>query len=162
MEKFKFIKMHGAGNDFVVFDLKTDKNLQLSPEIVKKICHRNFGIGADGVLVISDTETADFKVEYFEADGSTDNLCANGSRCIIKYAYDSGRLKHNKTRFIFNNNEYSGEILPDDLVKFNLNPPVSQKFNFKIKAADQLITASYIDNGTPHIILINPDRFIQI
>ncbi|MFC2133246.1 diaminopimelate epimerase [Bacteroidota bacterium] len=153
MEKFKFIKMHGAGNDFVVFDLKTDKNLQLSPEIVKKICHRNFGIGADGVLVISDTETADFKVEYFEADGSIDNLCANGSRCIIKYAYDSGRLKHNKTRFIFNNNEYSGEILPDDLVKFNLNPPVSQKFNFKIKAADQLITASYIDNGTPHIII---------
>ena len=141
MEKFKFIKMHGAGNDFVVFEPKTNENFVLTPEIIKRICHRNFGVGADGVLVISDTEAADFNVDYYEADGSTGNLCANGSRCIIKYAFDSGRLKNSKARFIFNDNQYSGEMLPDESVKFNLNPPVMQKFNFKIKAAGQLIKA---------------------
>lgn len=153
MEKFKFIKMHGAGNDFVVFEPKTNEIFELAPDDVQNICHRNFGVGADGILVISDFEDSDFKVEYYEADGSTGNLCANGARCIIKYAYDAGRLKDNRTRFVFNNKEYTGEVLPDGLIKLNFNPPVSQKFNFKIKAANQLITASHIDNGTPHVVI---------
>lgn len=153
MNKYKFTKMQGAGNDFIVFDAKLNENLILSSEKIRKICNRNFGVGADGVLVFSDSNDADFMIEHYESDGSTGNLCANGSRCVIKYAFETGRLKDSHARFIFNGKEYSGEIMSEELIKFNLNPPVQMKLNFKIKGGGQLINASYVDNGTPHIVI---------
>lgn len=155
--------MHGAGNDFVIFDAKMNENLNFSPEQIKKICDRHFGIGADGVIIFSDSNATDFEINYFEADGTTGNLCANGSRCVIKYAKEMNRITGAQARFIFNNNEYSGEVIDDQLVKFNLNSQIEIKTNFKIEAAGQLINSSYVHNGTPHTVikiqdvLKNPD-----
>src|SRR4030042_1976734 len=136
MKTVKFTKVHGAGNDFILFDRKLNENLTLTPDMIKKICRRHFGIGADGVLVISDSSSADFEVGYYEADGTTGNLCANGARCVIKYAKETNRLEEDTTRFIFNNIEYTGVILSDGQVRFKLNPPVMSKFNFFIKVSN--------------------------
>jgi diaminopimelate epimerase len=153
MEKVFFTKMSGAGNDFVFIDNKVNPDFVLSPEKIKKICDRRFGIGADGVIQIEDISGYDFKMSYFNADGSTGSLCANGARCAIWFAQNTARLKDGKANFFAAENDYSGEVIDTELIKFNLNPPRKIKFNFKVKAFGQLITANYADTGSPHVVI---------
>lgn len=153
MEKVFFTKMSGAGNDFVFIDKKLNPDFNLTPEKIKKICNRHFGIGADGVIQIDDAAGYDFTMSYFNADGSTGSLCANGARCSIWFAQTSGRLNAGKARFFSGEKEYSGEVIDDELIKFNLNPPSKIKFNFKVKAFGQLISANYADTGSPHVVI---------
>lgn len=153
MKKYFFTKLSGAGNDFVLFDSKLNPELQFSNEQIQKICHRNFGIGADGVLLIYESTVADFNLKYFNADGSSGSLCANGSRCAIYYTFLNRWTNSNKVNFTFNNEFYNGEVIEENLVKFYLHSPSKSKFNFKIKALNQLIKASFADTGSPHVVI---------
>lgn len=153
MTHFYFTKLSGAGNDFILFDKKVNTDLALTPQTIKKLCKRRTGIGADGVLLISDLSGYAFNMNYFNADGTTGSLCANGARCAIQYGKESGRLGNDKIKFVANNIEYSGQILESGQIKFFLNPPTKMKHNFKIKAAGQLITASFADTGSPQVVI---------
>ncbi|MEG8945764.1 diaminopimelate epimerase [Rosettibacter firmus] len=153
MNNFLFTKLTAAGNDFILIDRKLNPSIDLNSAFIKKICDRRTGIGADGVLEFSDSSTYPFELKYFNSDGSTGVLCANGARCALRYAFLSGRIGKEHTKFIVNDTEYSGEVLDDKLVKFNLNEPKNIKMNFKIKAANQLINASYINTGAPHVVI---------
>jgi len=153
MSRFYFTKMSGAGNDFILFDGKINPDLHLTPQIIKNICARRSGIGADGVLFLSDFKDYVFKMEYFNADGSVGSLCGNGARCSILYGKESGRYGIEKIKFLTNGTEYSGQVLNGSLIQFNLQPPSELKRNFKIKAAKQLINASYINTGSPHVVI---------
>lgn len=86
MNEFYFYKLTGAGNDFVFIDRKQNPKISLTPSQINKICNRRFGIGADGVIIIQDVENFDFEMLYYNADGSTGSLCANGARCAIWFA----------------------------------------------------------------------------
>lgn len=153
MNEIYFYKLTGAGNDFIFFDRKKIPSLTMSPITVRKLCDRRFGIGADGIIIIQDKDNYDFEMQYFNADGSTGSLCANGARCAIWFAEKTNRLTNKKAKFISNGNEYSGEVISDELIKFNLNSPTKSKFNFRIKAAEQLIKADFIDTGSPHVVV---------
>lgn len=153
MEKIFFTKMSGAGNDFIFFDKNQNPDLNLLPGTIKKLCDRRNGIGADGVIEISNHAQYDFEMSYYNADGSTVSLCANGARCAIWFASKSGRFNDGKTKFTSAGKEYSGEVIADELIKFNLNPPSKIKFNFKIKAFGQMIKANYADTGSPHVVI---------
>jgi diaminopimelate epimerase len=81
--EIRFTKMHGCGNDFVFLDcLKT--NIDNLEAIVKQLCDRRFGIGADQLLTIHPSKVADFKMEIYNADGSQVEMCGNGIRCFAK------------------------------------------------------------------------------
>lgn len=153
MNEIYFYKLTGAGNDFIFFDKKAFPSLVLLPMAIRKLCDRRFGIGADGIITIQDKENYDFEMQYFNADGSSGSLCANGARCAIWFAEKTNRLTNKKAKFISNGNEYSGEVISDELIKFNLNPPTKSKFNFRIKAVEQLIKADFIDTGSPHVVI---------
>lgn len=153
MNEIYFYKLTGAGNDFIFFDRKKFPSLVVSSMAIRKLCDRKFGIGADGIIIIQDKDNYDFEMQYFNADGSTGSLCANGARCAIWFAEKTNRLTNKKAKFISNGNEYSGEVISDELIKFNLNPPTKSKFNFRIKAAEQLIKADFIDTGSPHVVI---------
>lgn len=153
MNEIYFYKLTGAGNDFVFFDKRQNPDLSLTHSEIKKICDRRFGVGADGVIIIQDTVDYDFEMIYYNADGSTGSLCANGARCAIWFAEKTNRLKNQTARFLSNSVEYSGEVVSDEIIKFNLNSPTRAKFNFRIKAADQLIKADFIDTGSPHVVI---------
>jgi diaminopimelate epimerase len=84
LRAFQFTKMQGLGNDFVVLD----GPLQISPEEVAGLCDRRFGVGGDGVLVVTPSDS--IRMEYWNADGSTAEMCGNGLRCVARYAYDRG------------------------------------------------------------------------
>ena len=83
--KLSFHKMNGAGNDFVVID-NLGLNIQLSREQIAKLCNRQRGIGADGLLAVEPAESgADFKFRYYNADGGEAEMCGNGARCFGKF-----------------------------------------------------------------------------
>src|SRR5215212_110336 len=88
----RFTKMHGVGNDFIVFDPGEVAGLDL-PFLARKACDRHFGIGADGVLVPEPSEAADLRMVYFNADGSPSEMCGNGLRCLARYAKDRGLVE---------------------------------------------------------------------
>lgn len=145
--------MSGAGNDFVVVDLQRNTNLNITKEFIQKICDRRNGIGADGLITIEDSTTHKFIMNYYNADGSTGSLCANGARCAILFASESGRLNSNTAEFFSNEVEYKGEVLSNSEIKFYLNPPKKIKYNFKIKAGRRIINAHFADTGSPHVVI---------
>jgi diaminopimelate epimerase len=82
----KFVKMQGAGNDFVV--IKTRHNARNWSKLATEICNRHYGVGADGLLLFLPSNVADFKMRLFNADGSESSACGNGMRCLIKLFLD--------------------------------------------------------------------------
>lgn len=87
----KFVKMHGAGNDFVVVDgLAEDLESLDLVELSRRMCDRHFGIGSDGLILVLPSRTAAFRMRMFNPDGSEAEMCGNGIRCFAKYVYDRG------------------------------------------------------------------------
>ena len=85
----KFTKMHGIGNDYVYVDC-TKQELACPGEISRFVSDRHFGIGSDGMILIRTSDTADFRMDMYNADGSQGEMCGNGIRCVAKYVYDYG------------------------------------------------------------------------
>ena len=85
----KFAKMEGCGNDYVYID-GAKEDCPHTPELVKRLSDRHFGIGGDGVIFINPSDAADFEMEMWNADGTRAEMCGNGIRCVAKYVYDTG------------------------------------------------------------------------
>jgi len=92
--KITFTKMHALGNDFIIIDNRAAKLKHIS-RLAEKLCHRRFGIGADQLLVLGHSKTADFRMQVFNADGSEVEMCGNGIRCFGKYIWDNVLLCDN-------------------------------------------------------------------
>lgn len=88
-----FTKMHGIGNDFIIIDDLDNKYLGMEGNIAKKICHRHFAIGGDGVIFVRKSDAFDIKMVIINSDGSYAAMCGNGLRCFVKYVYDRGIVK---------------------------------------------------------------------
>ena len=145
--------MSGAGNDFVVIDKKQNHNLVLDEKFVRLICDRRNGIGADGLITIEDSPEFNFIMTYYNADGTTGSLCANGARCAIQFASITSRLNNTHADFISNGVKYKGIVRADSEITFYLNPPIEIKYNFKVKIKEQLINAHFADTGSPHLVI---------
>ena len=105
MNPTRFTKMHGIGNDFVMIDALADPLTEDQlPAISRRVCHRKFGIGADGLILVlrsgqSDmSDKSDFKMRMFNPDGSEAEMCGNGIRCFAKYLYDHGLTDSERIR----------------------------------------------------------------
>jgi len=161
MKKYSFVKMNGAGNDFIVFNKDEVSGLQFSDSLIQKLCDRRFGIGGDGIITVAKSNLHDFQMEYFNADGTTGTLCGNGARCAIQFAALSGISKSKSVNFLSNGVAYSGDTLENGLVKFNLNAPTSLKENFTIAIADAKLNVNFINTGSPHAVVFLDDPSIK-
>ena len=86
-----FWKMHDLGNDYIVVDNRDQKiGGNQAAELAKRLCERRFSIGADGLLLVSDSKVGEVKMRIFNADGSEAEMCGNGIRCFAKYCYENG------------------------------------------------------------------------
>jgi diaminopimelate epimerase len=157
MKNISFVKMSGAGNDFIIIDKAQYPKIALTNTVISRLCNRRNGIGADGIIIISDREEFDFSMDYFNADGSTGTLCGNGARCAIKFARDTGKAKSNHVSFISNEIEYTGELLNNGLIKFNMKPPVNIEENISLEVAGSGISASFLHTGSPHVVIVVDD-----
>lgn len=88
----KFTKMHGLGNDYIYLNCMEGEPEGL-PALARRLSDRHFGVGGDGLICIGPSETADFKMRMFNADGSEGAMCGNGIRCLGKFVYDQGLTK---------------------------------------------------------------------
>lgn len=90
----KFWKLHGIGNDFIAIDGRYD-NIEPNEysELAKQVCHRKFSVGADGLLVVKDSQVSDVEMVYYNSDGSRASMCGNGLRCFVKFIYDNNIVK---------------------------------------------------------------------
>ncbi len=108
-----FYKYEGAGNDFIIIDNRTNE-LVLDKENIVSLCLRHFGIGADGLMLLEDkTKDVDFVMKFFNPDGSSEMMCGNGGRCIVRFASDLGIIKGEGTVFLAPDGQHSAEILAD-------------------------------------------------
>lgn len=174
-----FTKMHGLGNDFIVIDGRFLNKINYKA-LALKYCERNFGIGADGIIVLEKSKTADFKMIIYNADGSRPQICGNGLRCLAKYIYDKGLSKNNplnietdagiKTAKLFIKNkkitsiEISlGEPIFDPRL-IPVNPPSPRRgegvkhkkiFNYPLKINNQSFKINCVSMGNPHCVIFS-------
>ena len=175
----KFTKMQGLGNDFIIIE-NHDKKNEMSGLTVKKLCDRHFGIGADGILLIEDSKTADAKMTIINSDGSLAEMCGNGIRCYAKYVYEKNICKKPcitietlagimKAEMEIENNKVKS-------VKINMGSPEFKKdlipfksdinnLEYSILADGREFRASTILMGVPHTVVyvdeINKDEMIH-
>ncbi len=136
----QFSKYHGAGNDFILIDnRKQDINLNTSQ--IAFLCHRHFGIGSDGLMLLENHEQYDFFMRYFNPDGSEGMMCGNGGRCIIRFANELGIINQ-KTVF----------LAPDGVHEAEINAElISLKMN-DVNDSETIENNLFLNTGAPHYI----------
>lgn len=153
--------MTGAGNDFIMFDNRNGK-IKNPVRLAKIACDRHFGIGADGIILIEKSKIADFKMLYYNSDGSFGGMCGNGGRCVARLAYILGIVKRKMT-FEANNKLYKAEILKKsgEVVRLFLPTPETKNYNLKIKLDKKLYITHFIDTGAPHLVVFTDENEIE-
>lgn len=167
----KFTKMHGLGNDFIIFDNRAGEKLDFY-KISKKLCRRRLSIGADGLLVVENSDIADLKMRIFNPDGTEAEMCGNGIRCFALWAYKR-KLVDSKS---LNVETLAGIIKPalvDDpqnpaefLVRVNMGKPIfsntrgsggttdiSSTVDETIIVEGKKITYTPVSLGNPHCVI---------
>ena len=93
----RFVKLHGAGNDYIYIDAR-ERDMDW-PDLARRVSDRHFGIGADGLILLRDSESADARMQMFNADGSEGMMCGNGIRCFVRFGLDSFALDDARSSF---------------------------------------------------------------
>jgi len=146
----EFTKMQGAGNDFIIIDnMKLKLPIEKIPAIAKKLCQRKVSLGADGFMVIDfpDGDT-DFKMRFYNSDGSIGEMCGNGARCISRYAY-LNNIAGKTMKFETTAGIVKAEVLEGRQVKVQLNNPEVIKLDSDLVIDNEKYECSYIELGNP-------------
>ncbi len=172
MKKLNFAKLQALGNDFILIENLSDR-IELSPDEIKELCARRFGVGADGILLIEDGRSADLKMRIFNADGSEAEACGNGIRCFARYAHQRGLVSRDnfkvETGAGISEVKVKGETVEVDLGRPRLEPS-EVPVNLKGKAINRSVTVgggreavTCLSLGNPHcVIFLPPDRRVDL
>ena len=140
--KIEFFKYQGTGNDFVILDNRENKYLGLTVKQVKHICNRRFGIGADGLMLLTKKEGYDFEMIYFNADGNESSMCGNGGRCLVKFAYHMG-IHKSTYHFIAPDGEHDADIGIDHMIRLKMK---------NVSSVAQHSSYAILNTGSPHFV----------
>jgi diaminopimelate epimerase len=141
--KTPFFKYVATGNDFILVE-DYDESFPLTQPFIKQLCHRKLGIGADGLLIIQNSNHAAIKMRIFNQDGSEATMCGNGLRCIIKHLKKSCKIE---TKGGISQGEYSNSIIKVTL-------PKAEVIRENIPLPNRLI-GHLVDTGTPHLVIFS-------
>jgi diaminopimelate epimerase len=156
----EFVKAHGTGNDFVVVEDLADR-YRITPELVRAVCDRHFGIGGDGLIRIAPGSAAPFFMDYRNADGSLAEMCGNGVRVVGKYLGDRGHVGsafHLETRAGVKHLElHADEHGVVDRVTVDMGPPALEEDDRKLEVDGRVVTATCLSMGNPHAVVFVDD-----
>jgi diaminopimelate epimerase len=148
-----FVKMHGAGNDFVVIDRRSaDIGLAVG-DFVRAACDRRRGIGADGVLFLdAGGDGLDFRMRYYNRDGGEADLCGNGARCLAAFAAAHGLGRDGHVRFASPAGRHDARVRAGsvDLVLGDVAPPALGR---RYETPGGPVTAAFVTVGVPHLVV---------
>lgn len=146
--KIDFVKIEGAGNDFILIDRinKGADNINWS-KFVPLMCKRKLGIGADGALVLEKHPEIDFTMRIFNPDGSEVEMCGNGARCAAFYFFKKENV--NTVKFNTLAGTMKAEAVKDNSVKLSLPPPKDIRLDILVNE----MRVSYINTGVPHVVV---------
>ena len=153
MKKINFYKMSGSGNDFIIIDNRNnivDEN-GLS-NFIAKVCRRKMAVGADGIILVENTDSADFKWRYFNSDGSVAEMCGNGARCVARFAYLNDIAGSNMS-FETLAGLVKAEVI-GECVKVKMTDPLELKIDDTIELKNGLVSISSINTGVPHVVIV--------
>lgn len=172
MKTIKLTKMQGLGNDFVIVDYSEYEKTGMSmPELAKKLCDRNFGVGADGMFIPSlctNDKSADIGWFFYNSDGTTAQMCGNGIRCFAKYVYDRKLVKKKE----FAVETLAGIIVPaiqeNGEVRVKMSKPIlepekipfkgDKNLNYEVTVDDKTFKLNAVSMGNPHCIIFVEDN----
>jgi len=141
-----FNKYQGAGNDFIIIDNRNGIFNPDNPALIKKLCDRRFGIGADGLILINNKTGFDFEMVYFNSDGFVGTMCGNGGRCTADFALKSG-IAEKKLRFMAADGIHYAE-------------PEGELIRLKMNDVNEVRSISgnyFINTGSPHYVIFRRD-----
>lgn len=116
--KLHFYKYHGTGNDFILLDNR-DQSIALETPQVAQLCHRHYGIGADGLMLLEAADDYDFRMVYYNSDGRESTMCGNGGRCITAFAHRLGII-NDKARFVAIDGAHDATISKDGTISLHM------------------------------------------
>ncbi len=154
--QLQFVKMNGAGNDFVMLDNR-DLSLSLSGEQIARLCDRHRGVGADGLLLVEPaTDGGDFKMRYYNADGGEAEMCGNGARCFGRFVNHLHGNTLAQVRFETLAGLISAEF-EGDQVRINMSEPFDLKLSQTLPVAGETLIVHSVNTGVPHAVVLSDD-----
>ena len=152
----KFYKYQGAGNDFLIADNR-DGSIELDPKQIADICDRRYGVGADGLMLLENDPEHDFRMTYFNSDGSGGMMCGNGGRCMVAFAADMGIMNFD---FVAADGFHTAQILNEHegvkTVRLKMKDVVDYRHYDALSGVDVLSDGWFLDTGTRHYV-----RFVE-
>ena len=165
----KFTKMHGAGNDFVVLD-GVRQDIELSPEQLRMLADRHFGVGCDQILIVERavTKEADFRYRIFNADGGEVEQCGNGARCFLRFVHDQKLTAKREITVETRGGLIGPRLEQDGRVTVNMGEPVFDPALVpfeggngavieQLSIAGEILDISALSMGNPHAVLVVDD-----
>ena len=165
----KFTKMHGAGNDFVMLD-GVHQNIQLTPEQLRLLADRHFGVGCDQILIVEKAvnKDADFRYRIFNADGGEVEQCGNGARCFMRFVHDQKLTTKREILVETRGGLISPRLEQDGRITVNMGPPIfepalvpfdggSRAVSEPLEVAGNRLDISAMSMGNPHAVQLVAD-----
>jgi diaminopimelate epimerase len=169
MTSLKFTKMHGAGNDFVMLD-GVRQNIQLTPEQLRLLADRHFGVGCDQILIVEkpSNKEADFRYRIFNSDGGEVEQCGNGARCFMRFVHDQKLTTKREILVETRGGLISPRLEQDGRITVNMGPPIfepalipfdggSGAINEPLVVSGETLDISAMSMGNPHAVQLVAD-----
>lgn len=150
--RWHFSKFAGCGNDFILFDNRLDNFPHDHPQLLKQLCHRQRGIGGDGILLLETSDRADCRMRIFNSDGSEAEMCGNGLRCFVRWLPTMGFDQKNTFQIEVSNHLYRAT---DDgtTIHIDMGQPVDVEWDIPIDFEDLQLTIHHLNTGVPHAVV---------
>ena len=155
-----FVKMHGIGNDFILMKREDIPSSVKLTDLVMAACHRQFGIGADGLMVADASSIADASMVYYNSDGSLGEMCGNGIRCFARFIDDKRHPDERELSIETQSGIKKLSIITDDsnqsLVRVEMGIPEIHVLENTLAVCDQTLVYSHVTMGVPHVVIYTP------
>ncbi|KGO92840.1 diaminopimelate epimerase [Flavobacterium subsaxonicum] len=145
--EYTFYKYQGTGNDFVMVDNRDDIFPKNDTKLVGHLCDRRFGIGADGLILLENAGSADFRMVYYNSDGNESTMCGNGGRCIVAFANALGIID-NETEFDAIDGRHHATIDENGIISLHMKD---------VNTVSMYEDYVFLDTGSPHHVEIVED-----
>lgn len=138
-----FYKYQGAGNDFIIIDNRDTVFPIKNSHIIKELCDRKFGIGADGLILLEKSTLTDFKMKYYNADGNESTMCGNGGRCIVAFAKKLNIISEETSFEAIDGIHYA--TIEDELINLQM---------IDVNEVEHFPKHYFVNSGSPHHIIV--------